>query len=305
MLPITKGINEWIKARTADWDRPLKVVGLLATTDEGCAIYSNQTRKACEKVNVGFEIRTLEHDFEIVKSAIEQVNHDYEVDGLIIYFPLFGPDKDNELRALISPRIDIEAISPSSLAKVYTSTPGTLAEMGIGFPSHSVFPCTPLAVVRVLQSLKTMYDHLRPSGQRLSGKVISVINRSETVGRPLAAMLANEGALIFSIDIDSIHIYHRHSAADHYCVTPLPKTVETNDCLRLSDVVVSAVPSAKYKVDTAVLKTGCVCVNIATDNNFAEDVKDRAGVWVQRVGSVTIANLISNAVILRLASECA
>jgi methylenetetrahydrofolate dehydrogenase (NAD+) len=33
-------------------------------------------------------------------------------------------------------------------------------------------------------------------------KVVTVINRSEVVGRPLAALLANDGARVFSVDID-------------------------------------------------------------------------------------------------------
>lgn len=42
-----------------------------------------------------------------------------------------------------------------------------------------------------------------------SGKTITIINRSEIVGRPLAAMLANDGAIIYSVDIDSIFLFKR------------------------------------------------------------------------------------------------
>lgn len=36
----------------------------------------------------------------------------------------------------------------------------------------------------------------------VNSKVITVINRSEVVGRPLAALLANDGARVLSVDID-------------------------------------------------------------------------------------------------------
>ena len=36
---------------------------------------------------------------------------------------------------------------------------------------------------------------------------MTIINRSEIVGRPLAAMLANDGAEVYSIDIDSIYLF--------------------------------------------------------------------------------------------------
>ena len=46
-------------------------------------------------------------------------------------------------------------------------------------------------------------------GDRMKGKKVAVINRSEIVGRPLAAMLANDGADVFSIDISSIVLMQR------------------------------------------------------------------------------------------------
>lgn len=43
----------------------------------------------------------------------------------------------------------------------------------------------------------------------------------------------------------------------------------------MSDVVISAVPSADYKVKTKMLKEGCVTVNVAADKNFEKDVRDK------------------------------
>lgn len=40
-------------------------------------------------------------------------------------------------------------------------------------------------------------------------------------------------------------------------------------------MVVSAVPSASYKVKTEWLKDGCICLNIAADKNFEKDVRDK------------------------------
>ena len=59
----------------------------------------------------------------------------------------------------------------------------------------------------------------------------------------------------------------------HHVVHPSTLTLEA--CLAQSDVVVSAVPSATYKVRTAWLKDGCVCVNVAADKNFQADVREK------------------------------
>ena len=45
-----------------------------------------------------------------------------------------------------------------------------------------------------------------------------------------------------------------------------------DEALALSDVVISAVPGGKFKVPTAKLRDGVVCVDIAGEKNFEPDV---------------------------------
>ena len=59
-------------------------------------------------------------------------------------------------------------------------------------------------------------------------------------------------------------------------------------------MVVSAVPSASYKVKTEWLKDGCVCLNVAADKNFEATVRDKASMYVPSVGKVTILMLLRN-----------
>jgi hypothetical protein len=115
----------------------------------------------------------------------------------------------------------------------------------------------------------------------------TLLLRSEVVGRPLAALLANDGARVFSVDIDSIQEYTKRPASaeagarayhTHHVVRPASPELDLARCLAISDVVVSAVPSATYKVPTAALKDGCVCVNVAADKNFEADVRDKVRV---------------------------
>lgn len=54
-----------------------------------------------------------------------------------------------------------------------------------------------------------VYNRILPVGNRLHGKIITVINRSEVVGRPLAALLANDGAKVYSVDENGIIEFHR------------------------------------------------------------------------------------------------
>ena len=61
----------------------------------------------------------------------------------------------------------------------------------------------------------------------------------------------------------------------HHQTTPLPDHWNLEECLKISDVVISAVPSAKFKVPTSALKDGCICVSVAQEKNFESDVRDR------------------------------
>lgn len=153
----------------------------------------------------------------------------------------------------------------------------------------SILPCTPLAIIKCLEHAG-LYNQLLKYGDRAFGKTVTVINRSEVVGRPLAALLANDGARVLSVDIDSIQEYTKRpkTAVDPeaggdtkqkrifhptHVVNSCSLTLE--QCLALSDAVVSAVPSLTYKVSTDALKDGCVAVNVAGEKNFEETVREK------------------------------
>ena len=76
------------------------------------------------------------------------------------------------------------------------------------------------------------------------------------------------------------------------------KTLE--QVLPISDVVISGVPSDKYKVPTKLLKEGAVAVNFSSAKNFNDDIMERASLFVPSVGKVTVAMLERN--LLRLHS---
>ena len=83
---------------------------------------------------------------------------------------------------------------------------------------------------------------------------------------------------------------------DHpnFAIYPAPQ-LSLDTCLSLSDVVVSAVPSPTYKVPTAGLMPGCICVNVAEHSNFEDNVNEKAKWLVPRVGGVTRLMVLFNA----------
>jgi methylenetetrahydrofolate dehydrogenase (NAD+) len=143
-----------------------------------------------------------------------------------------------------------------------------------------------------------VYNSILPYGNRLHGRTITVINRSEVVGRPLAALLANDGAKVYSADEFGIVEFHRGAGLHLRKHEVFETTITLQQALQSSDVVITGVPSPKYKVATNLLKEGVVAINFSTAKNFEEDIKNRASIYVPAVGKVTVAMLLRN--LLRL-----
>jgi methylenetetrahydrofolate dehydrogenase (NAD+) len=188
-------------------------------------------------------------------------------------------------------------------------------------------PCTALSVYRILNSYHEFQDddgslgdnsqssnheNLLLEGRRgrWSGVTISIINRSEIFGRPLAALLALDGAVVYSIDDKSILVFTQNGRMRR-CGPDV--TVET--CLRHSSVVVTGVPNEDFRLPCAALarlddgRSKCVSVvNISEFPNVSMAELQQAGIpkpvkFFPHVGKVTVAALEENFIRLHRRSE--
>lgn len=295
-----------------------------------------------EKINYmqGVEEEKPDTDLEAdVEDLIIAANADDDVHGIMVYYPIFGGRQDTYLQQILDPRKDVEGLHFSYCWNMYHNVrwvlpkqvggaPGTTTEVTAGLLTDkevippgfakSILPCTPLAIVKCLESMG-VYDKTLPYGDRLYGKVITVINRSEVVGRPLAALLSNDGAKVYSIDLGSIQEFNKRISIEndrrpsvsvmkareknsqrrlktHHTVRPCNMTME--QCIKSSDVVISGVPSDKFKINTEWIKKGAVTVNFSSEKNFEKDVRRNACKHLPAIGKMTIAMLQRN--LLRL-----
>ncbi|KAL8842721.1 MAG: hypothetical protein Q9170_000377 [Blastenia crenularia] len=226
---------------------------------------AKKTLIPCDFSGFCFSLRDV--DREELESYILAANQDRNVDGIIIYYPIFNTRQDQYLQQLIDVGKDIERLS----------------HRRVSF----------LAVVKVLEYLK-VYNFILPYGDRLFGHSITVVNRSEVVGRPLAALLANDGAC-YSVDVTGVQQFTRGQGIKkrrHEVVEKEGWTLD--DCVPLSDVVISGVPGEAFQFPTHLLKEGALCINFSTEKNFAPEVKDRASIYVPAIGKVTIIVLLRN-----------
>ena len=290
--PFRTEIRETIRSKYPG--KPPKLVGLLGNDDFGARKYAEWTAKACAADGIAYELREVpKHQLE---QALEEANEDPDVSGIMIYYPVFGAtpsfygtSMDDYLRDTIRPEKDVEGLCYTYRNKLYRNQRYLDAEQR----NKCVLPCTPLSCVKILEHLGE-YDEALPVGNRLAGRTITVINRSEIVGRPLAAMLANDGASVYSVDIDSIYLMKRGQLIE----------AEEGDtpeiCVRKSDIVITGVPTKAYRLPTEWIAPNTTVINVASYKNVDEaTLLDVPGVkYVPLVGKVTVAMLERN--VLRL-----
>lgn len=180
----------------------------MANKDPAAIKYAEWTGKACQADGLRYELRIIDDPLD-VEAALLNANDDPRVHGIIIYYPIFGQEEsfsgasqDDYLRDSVSFKRDVEGLCHTYRFNLYRNI------RFLDYPINTqkcLLPCTALSVVKILEKCPGCYDPSKPLGKHTEGRTITVINRSEIVGRPLAAMLANDGADVFSVDINSIY----------------------------------------------------------------------------------------------------
>jgi methylenetetrahydrofolate dehydrogenase (NAD+) len=189
---------------------PPLLVGLLANKDPAAKQYAEWTGRACQNDGLRYELRTVDDPID-VENALIEANEDPRVHGVIVYYPIFGQEEsfsgashDDYMRDSVSHKCDVEGLCHSYRSNLYRNV------RYLDDPSQKqkcLLPCTALSVVKILEECPGCYDKSNPIGRHMDGKVVTIINRSEIVGRPLAAMLANDGATVYSVDVNSIYMF--------------------------------------------------------------------------------------------------
>ena len=278
------------------------MVGLLANKDPSAKQYAEWTGKACQADGLRYELRVIDDPLD-VENALLDANDDPRVHGIIVYYPIFGTttsqddntvttfsgaSQDDYLRDTVSLKCDVEGLCHTYRTNLYRNV------RYLDYPTNTLkclLPCTALSVVKILEHCPGCYDTTKPIGRRMEENVVTIINRSEIVGRPLAAMLANDGAKVYSIDISSIYCFHGSRLQR---VDDNELTVES--CVRNSHVVITGVPSGSYRLPVEWIQPYTTVINVASYKNVDEEslLKIPGVIYVPMVGKVTVAMLERN-----------
>ncbi len=172
--PILNEVAERVtKLKRRGWTPHL--ASLEVGVNPAAALYIRNQKRICERVGVEFENRKFDRDItqQELLAAIQAMNVDPRVTGIILQRPVPRQLDLNELQTAIHPSKDVEGMSPTNIGKV------VYGEFALG-------PCTSLASVEMLRS----------TGIELRGLDVVIVGHSEIVGKPIALYLVEELATI-------------------------------------------------------------------------------------------------------------
>ena len=270
---------EETKAQLSAMQGNIHVVGLIASDDKPSIAYARATQQKFDDIGIPYDLRNVRR-LEL-ESHILEINEDPNIHGVFIYFPVFNNQQDDYLRNLVDFRKDIEAGSTYWTRKLYKND--RLAIRG-DQDKKALLPCTPLAIVKMLTEIG-VYEVDRP--KPLENKTVTIFNRSEVIGRPLAVMMSNDGSRVYSFDVNGPMVFEAAVASE----TNISRTA----ALAESDIIVTGVPSEHFeKIHAAEIKPGTACVNFSSFQNFAEDINTHTDIYIPRVGPMTVAMCMRN-----------
>lgn len=180
-----------------------------------------------------------------LREAIYRYNRDVKTHGLIVQLPIKPLSKEVAFDA-IDPAKDVDCFTPQNCG---------LLMQGRG----NLLPCTPAGIVDLL-----LYNQIKLAGTR-----VCVISRSDIVGKPLAMMLAQEGA------DSTVTICHDKTTPEDlrwYC--------------RGADIVVTAVGFPEFLGTNAVYK-GTTVVDVGINRVGDKVVGDASPELYGHAGAIT------------------
>lgn len=177
--PVAAALDEKTSAAVNE----LKAAGIIPTLAilrvgerEDDLAYERGAIKRAEKVGVAVKqvLLPAEVSQEKLMEAIESLNADESVHGVLMFRPLPKTLDEKVACAALLPEKDVDGLTVGSMAGVFMNS-------GEGFA-----PCTAEACIELL-------DHY---GLELKGKRVAVIGRSLVIGKPVSMLLLQKNATV-------------------------------------------------------------------------------------------------------------
>jgi methylenetetrahydrofolate dehydrogenase (NADP+)/methenyltetrahydrofolate cyclohydrolase len=251
---IADGISEDLSAcvdALADAGARPSLATVLMSPDPASETYVSMKQRKCDELgieSVHVEL-DVEEPAERLYGTIGDLNADPEVDGILVQKPFPDHVEDREVLERVAPEKDVDAFHPENVGRLVA-----------GYPRFK--PCTPHGIQKLLAA-----TDVDPEGED-----VTIVGRSEIVGKPLANLLSlkAEGG---NATVTLCHSRTRDLAA---------KT-------RNADIVVAACDQPEM-IDGSMLSEGVVVVDVGVSRVDADTEKG-----YELVGDVDFESAKANA----------
>lgn len=146
------------------------LAAILVGSNGASETYVASKIKNCEEIGIISSLIRLDDDVAepVLLEAIERLNADPEVDGILVQLPLPKQISEQKVIEAINPAKDVDGFHPSSAGKLVQGLPTFL-------------PATPYGIMLMLEHFNI----------ETKGKHAVVIGRSNIVGRPMSILLSS------------------------------------------------------------------------------------------------------------------
>lgn len=242
-----------------------KLAVILVGEDSASKVYVRNKNKACEDIGIEFEEFLLDTDItqEKLIELINGLNYKKDIHGILLQSPIPRHLDINEAFRTILPEKDVDGFNPLNVGKL------TLNQ-------DTFVSCTPYGIMKIFEEY----------GIDLCGKNVTIIGRSNIVGKPLIQCCLNKNA--------TVTICHS-------------KTKDLKEHTQNADVVIVAIGKAKF-ITEDMIKDGAVIIDVGInrdengklvgDVDF-ENVEKKASYITPvpgGVGPMTVAMLMYNVI---------
>jgi methylenetetrahydrofolate dehydrogenase (NADP+)/methenyltetrahydrofolate cyclohydrolase len=253
--------------------RPPHLAAILVGNDGASQTYVGAKVKACEQVGFESTLVRMEESVseEALLAAVEKINQDPDIDGLIVQLPLPKHISVEKVTAKIRPEKDVDGFTPANVGR-----------MTLGWPAY--ISATPNGIVELIKRYEI----------ETSGKHCVVIGRSHIVGSPMSILMGRNGypgnCTVTLTHSRTQNLRAIARSADILIVAIGKAGFVTGDMVKEGAVVIDV---GIHRIPDASRKSG---FRLVGDVNF-EEVAPKASAITPvpgGVGPMTIASLLSN-----------
>ena len=172
---IKREVAAAVTALKRERDVTPRLAAVMVGDDPASAVYVRNKIRACAEVGIASEhlpMPAAATTNELL-AVVQRLNHDNEVDGILVQLPLPKQIAEREIIEAIDPAKDVDAFHPMNV--------GLLA---LGRPRF--VPCTPAGIIELLDRNEIPIE----------GANACVIGRSQIVGKPVASLLLQRHATV-------------------------------------------------------------------------------------------------------------